>query len=856
MFALVAALVLQTQTGVSAVPPTAPDSLRQAAADSARRDSTRRRERPAPRRAALTPELERTAFADTGARTLLLRARAARLRQESALRAYDAKAVQRISAWLAVRGTGRGRLLMREESAARVRWSRDVGVWMDVTGARSAIPVADGGKAEIDVSDVAPIPYYPGRESLWIPTSNFGMVKAEVDERELVHPLALGAEAYYRYRSGGAMTITLPNGNRVRLRELEITARRPDWKLFVGSFWFDVGSGQLVRAAYRMSMPLDVWELAEVDMHEAVAAVEADTALRRRAPKEWRERMKEARKEEDVPGVVKGMLSPARAEISAITIEYELHDGRFWMLKSNTAEGMVQMGFMRLPIQLEERFRYASVNGDVPLPALPPAGPTRRERLRAIADTLGVPADATDEEIRRAILADSTRRDALPEGGSHVSIDVGIGGGRAKRDSLPAAADSALAAHDRQRGARAQCDTASTFVRVESRHEGAIRYAVRVPCDTASLATSPDLPKSIYDDGEELFGKQDLDALQGRLTMGLQPGMVPMPPRFYWNLGMVRYNRVEGLSSALGVRASPGGGWMADAQFRLGIADLEPNVEGALTRSNGRLTLGAGIFRRLMTASDRPTSLSFGSSVSHFLFARDEGFYYRTWGAELTGQHGAPGGFAWRVFAERQESADVETQLSLPHVFAGTRFLDNIRAREGTITGAAASLGFARGLDPRALRLAGELRGEVAAGDFDYARGAVEATLSRPIAGRVSGALTGSGGWSGGALPPQRAWYLGGAQTVRGQTAGTQAGDAFWLGRAELGWGGTAVRPTVFGDIGWAGSRGRLARHPGRPLSGAGVGASLLDGIVRLDLSRGVQPEKGFRLDLYLDARF
>src|SRR5262245_54652181 len=66
--------------------------------DSLRRERERRRsEREAPRRIPLTPELERTAFRDPQAKSLLLLAREARLRQDSALLSYDATAYQRLS---------------------------------------------------------------------------------------------------------------------------------------------------------------------------------------------------------------------------------------------------------------------------------------------------------------------------------------------------------------------------------------------------------------------------------------------------------------------------------------------------------------------------------------------------------------------------------------------------------------------------------------------------------------------------------------------------------------------------------------------------------------------------------------
>jgi hemolysin activation/secretion protein len=115
--------------------------------------------------------------------------------------------------------------------------------------------------------------------------------------------------------------------------------------------------------------------------------------------------------------------------------------------------------------------------------------------------------------------------------------------------------------------------------------------------------------------------------------------------------------------------------------------------------------------------------------------------------------------------------------------------------------------------------------------------------------------LTASGGASAGDVPVQRFWFLGGGHTVRGHQIGTMAGNAFWMGRAELGVGGVAARPVVFYDVGWAGDRSSFD-SPGVPLQGAGVGASFLDGVLRFDLAKGIRPVNGWRAEFYVEARF
>jgi len=120
----------------------------------------------------------------------------------------------------------------------------------------------------------------------------------------------------------------------------------------------------------------------------------------------------------------------------------------------------------------------------------------------------------------------------------------------------------------------------------------------------------------------------------------------------------------------------------------------------------------------------------------------------------------------------------------------------------------------------------------------------------------VEAALTVSGGSTVGNVPMQRRWFLGGTQTIRGQSADTaQSGNAFWMSRFELARAAVGIRTSLFGDVGWTGDRSTW-RDVGRPLSGVGVGFSALDGLVRFDIARGLYPRKQTRLSFYLGAPF
>ena len=755
------------------------------------------RRRGPPKRIPLTEEHLRTAFKSPLARRLLERARAARMSQDSALLSYEATAYQRVSAGMGFSKIGRDRLIFRHENVTHVRWHRDVGAWIDVKGARTAIPVApeeaqEETAEELNDPDMTAVPYFPGQEPLLSIGGN-GVVKSQVDERDIVHPLAEGAEAYYTYEAGDSVTFRLPDGKTIELRELLVRPRQAKWNIVVGSMWFDDNSGQLVRGAYRFSVPMDVW--AVVDEQDSTA-------------------------QDEIPVWVKPLISPMRAQISAVAVEYGLYQGRFWLPRLKSAEGDAQVSFMHVPFKFEQSFKFGSVNALTSLPEI------------KIAQRAEPPDSLTEEQ--RDKWRDSVREERIKR---RVAM----------RDSV-------------RKGLRKDpdyCDPDSSRVSTHKDYNGAnLKVAVVVPCDYRKLASSPELPKSIYDDGEEIFGSKERDALiKEALALGAQPpfSLGGIPPTVKWGLEFVRFNRIEGLSGGALVEQPLGGGYTASLLGRIGYADMEPNAELTLARTNLVKTIRLRGYNRLVSASDWGNPLSFGSSLSALLFGRDEGFYYRATGAELEWEHNRNALFTWRVFAERQRTADVENTWSL-----GPRFIPNIVAHTGQYAGIATRVVHTKGVDPNGFRVFTDLRLEGAVSDSAgaaFGRGALELTFSRGF-GQMASALTLSGGSSAGLVPAQRLWYLGGAHTIRGQKPDTaQAGNAYWMGRLELGRTIDAVRPVVFGDIGWVGNRDSLSRV-GRPMSGVGVGASVLDGLIRADVSRGLYPRKRVRFDLYVEAKF
>ena len=110
------------------------------------------------------------------------------------------------------------------------------------------------------------------------------------------------------------------------------------------------------------------------------------------------------------------------------------------------------------------------------------------------------------------------------------------------------------------------------------------------------------------------------------------------------------------------------------------------------------------------------------------------------------------------------------------------------------------------------------------------------------------------GGTTFGDAPIQRSWFLGGANSIRGYPASTVFGSSFVRGRLEVARSFDGIGSAgVFTDVGWAGPRTSFGAND--LLYGVGIGASLLDGLVRFDISHGLTGRaKQFRVDFYLDA--
>lgn len=371
------------------------------------------------------------------------------------------------------------------------------------------------------------------------------------------------------------------------------------------------------------------------------------------------------------------------------------------------------------------------------------------------------------------------------------------------------------------------------------------RFEIVLPADTAAVLTSALLPEPVPGGADTSLTGRDLERVARELErLAVVPRPLGIrPPRWV----LARYNRVEGLS--LGARLELDAVARFDVTARLGLADLDPELEvGAGSRVAG-MWAHLAAYRRLAVVDPATRGLGTGNSLSALLLGRDDGDYYRATGTELALEPEVtrPQKFRLRVYAERQRGVGKETDVSLRRLLASDhRFRANIDATAADQVGASASFRASRGA------LGAEVGIDAAAGTFDFLRATLimRATAARP--GALAGALEVAGGTSAGRLAPQHLWSLGGPQTLRGYAGGAIRGEEYWRARIEAGTSGPAVRLTVFADAGRAAPRGALSlRHP---LLSSGIGVSLLDGLLRIDLARALRPPTGWRLDLYADG--
>jgi hypothetical protein len=391
---------------------------------------------------------------------------------------------------------------------------------------------------------------------------------------------------------------------------------------------------------------------------------------------------------------------------------------------------------------------------------------------------------------------------------------------------------------------------------------------VRVVPPPDRLALSPTIGR-LGPPRAETFSPGELRDLEARLG-----DLLPTPalgvPELQWGLqgGITRFNRVEGLATGIGTELPLPGGRRLSAVVRAGTHAPVPTGGIALRSGTSRRGFVLSVYHDLVGASEWHDPTALGSSAGNLLNGEGPTPWYRSAGASAALERsGLRDRWRAELFVEAHRAAEFGTRFHARRLFDPARRLPpNFIADRGTWGGGRLEHRWQSGVDPGRARLLGRTLLEGGAGSGTYGRGSLTVSGILPVARGWDAALEAGTGGTVGDLPVQRRFYPGGTAGYRPLMIGESEGDAFLLGRAEIARGMPAARIVVFADA----LRTHLAPDqlpalpgtPGEPGGwaptryGAGVGLSVLDGLVRLDFSREVRPTGGWRVHLYFDGLF
>ena len=194
-----------------------------------------------------------------------------------------------------------------------------------------------------------------------------------------------------------------------------------------------------------------------------------------------------------------------------------------------------------------------------------------------------------------------------------------------------------------------------------------------VPQDITLLEESPELPPPIWDDAPGFASDEELEDMVRTLA-----DLPPVPTQgIPWDVNwgwarhdLVRFNRVEGL--AVGGRfEAEFGSFLGPVNFEtsgfFGFGDLEPKAKVSFERRSVLRRVAISGYRELRPTDPQGRYLGLGNSLYSLFFGRDDGEYYMATGADLVWRppEADRESFRFRVYAERQDSVDIDTNFSL-----------------------------------------------------------------------------------------------------------------------------------------------------------------------------------------------
>ncbi len=727
-----------------------------------------------------SPSIDTATYSDRATQQLVALAMVRHHEQDSTVRDYQARIRYRVSFGFARRRWGDPLPVAVEEQDATVAWQLPNDVRVDMLGRRSASQLQG-----VDLTTTFSHPWFVPRtlgDSLRI----FGA--SETPSRAAPHPLAPGADRYYRYAGGDSLTITA-GARRVTIRSITVLPKFTDGAYVAGRVWLDEATGDLVRFTFRF-VGTQLW--SEPDGPTAKVSA---TALR------------------------ESKFVSRILELNA-DLEYGLQESRYWMPYRQVISGKISLPFgidFATPFEARTTFDDYAVNTG-----------------KAVVFDAPFPRDTNARGRNRGtLLAQDSARRERPDSMRH------------RIDSLGAVRDSALRGDSLRFRHRFRNRTG--YLSGGGRYE-----IHRPSADSMRRYSGWGDSLVLQENAGDRQRLQQAMADLAHLSESLPDDAIGRPGRgIAWEkvADIVRYNRVEGTTLSIGERL-PVAHSFTDfyGTLRYGFADSRLMARIAAVRDAPRGRFTFALQRDLVDTDPFATGLTFGNSLRAIFSGHDDGAYLLAQGARLEYEtSGGPGtDIVWSARAEDEQGVTSEARAFFPRlVGAHGYFPPTDPVREGFAAGGGVVVDHS---GPRirwilnsdgavvagraAVRVAGELRFKQLAGQW--------------LTARLKGGLA-----VGTDSVPQLALRAGGQGTMRGYDFGVARGDALWAMQLDMTKPSRGVVKLVgFLDAGQAGDRSAFGHAP--VLSGGGVGISILGGLIRAELSHPITQTsgRGLRFDL------